>query len=981
MQPNSTKVTLARELNIGHLESIWRIARKELTLFFASPIAYLFLIAFSAVTLFVFFWGESFFSRNIADVRPLFEWMPLLLIFLCSTLTMRMWSEERRTGTIEYLLTQPLPLWHFVLGKFTACLVLLCIALTTTVALPITVGLLGNLDSGPVISGYVATLLLGAVYLAIGLFVSAKTQNQIVSLMCAAAICGVLYALGTPFFTRFFDHSTAEFLRLLGSGARFEDITRGVIDFRDFYYYLSITAVFLVFCAYSLEKERWAATGDRSRHHAWHTATALLALNALLANVWLNPIVNLRVDTTEGKQYSLSDATGNYLAQLQEPLLIRGYFSEKTHPLLAPLVPQMQDLLEEYNVSSSMVTTEFIDPISQPELEQEAQQKYGIQPVPFQVADRHQASLVNSYFNVLVQYGNEYQVLGFRDLIDVKRESAGIDVQLRNPEYDITSAIKKVITNYQSGGNLFSTLKKPVVFTAYISDSSKLPEELNTYKQEVQGVIDKLKEEAGGSLTSHFVDPEAGNGEVAKTIANKYGFKPMATNLFSDQRFYFYLTLQQDDKVIAIDLEDMSKEAFERNFNSALKRFSTGFSKTLGLLAPEATAMPNHFGMQRDNFSELKAFLGETFTVKNIQLNDGRVPADVDILTLIKPEALSDKQLFAVDQFLMQGGTVIAATSPYHANITNSSLSVSEKTSGLENWLSHHGITIEKSLIKDANNTALPVPVTRSVGGFNFQEMRLLPYPYFIDVRGDLLNQENSLTAALEQVTMAWASPITLTEGGQDSTSESSSKNTTENALTFTPLLTSSDKAWTTQSTNVMPTLNDTTSATPSSNTQSHTLAVLAQGQFESYFAGKDNPLAETTSSTDENSEDVQLQLQSVIEKSPANSKLIVFASNDFLADNTVSLIANGGGNAYLGAWQLLANTLEWSLEDPGLLSIRARGQFNRTLPTLTASEKAFWEYLNYALAIFAVVAIGLIHWQLQRRKRKHFENAFAVNL
>lgn len=965
MQPNSA-ITIARQINIGHLESIWRIARKELTLFFASPIAYLFLIAFSAITLFIFFWGESFFSRNIADVRPLFEWMPLLLIFLCSTLTMRMWSEERRTGTIEYLLTQPLPLWHFVVGKFAACLVLLSIALATTLALPITVGLLGDLDAGPVVSGYLATLLLGAVYLAIGLFVSAKTHNQIVSLICAAAICGVLYAIGTPFFTRFFDHSTAEFLRLLGSGARFEDITRGVIDFRDFYYYLSITAVFLTLGAYSLEKERWAATGDRSRHHAWHTATALLALNALLANVWLNPIVNLRVDTTEGKQYSLSDATANYLAQLQEPLLIRGYFSEKTHPLLAPLVPQMQDLLEEYNVASSNVTTEFIDPISQPELEQEAQQKYGIQPVPFQVADRHQASLVNSYFNVLVQYGNEYQVLGFRDLIDVKRESAGIDVQLRNPEYDITSAIKKAITSYQSGGNLFTTLKKPVVFTAYISEDNKLPEKLRQFKTDVQGVVDELKTSANGVLTSHFVDPEAGNGEVATTIANQYGFKPMTTNLFSDQRFYFYLTLQQDDKVIAIDLEDMSKDAFERNFNAALKRFSTGFSKTLGLLSPEATTMPNHFGMQRDSFSELKAFLGETFTVKNVQLDDGRVPADVDILTLIKPENLSDKQLFAVDQFLMQGGTVIAATSPYHATMSNSSLSVQEKASGLENWLAHHGIAIEKSLIKDANNTALPVPVTRSVGGFSFQEMRLLPYPYFIDVRGDQLNQENSLTAALEQVTFAWGSPISVTDNNS--------------ALSFTTLLSSSNDAWASQSTNVMPSINDNANEVPAgSAAKRYDLAVLAEGQFNSYFAGKENPLSKGAEG--ENSEDTQLQLQTVIEKSPSNSKLIVFASNDFLADNTVSMIANGGGNAYLGAWQLLANTLEWSLEDPGLLSIRARGQFNRTLPTLTASEKAFWEYLNYALAIFAVVAIGLIHWQLQRRKRKQYQLAFAANV
>ena len=86
---------------------IWSIARKELALFFSSPIGYLFLLAYLGLTLFVFFWGEAFFARNIADVRPMFEWMPVLLVFLSAAITMRMWSEERRTGTLEFVSTVP----------------------------------------------------------------------------------------------------------------------------------------------------------------------------------------------------------------------------------------------------------------------------------------------------------------------------------------------------------------------------------------------------------------------------------------------------------------------------------------------------------------------------------------------------------------------------------------------------------------------------------------------------------------------------------------------------------------------------------------------------------------------------------------------------------------------------------------------------------------------------------------------------------
>ena len=175
-----------------------RIAAKELTLFFASPTGYLFLAAFLAVTLFVFFWVEAYFARNVADVRPMFEWMPVMLIFLASALTMRLWSEERRTGTIEFVSTLPVSAWEFALGKFLACLSLLGIALLLTLPLPVSIEFMADLDWGPVLAGYVAAFLLGAAYVAIGLFVSARTDSQIVSLIMASFACGLFYLLGSP---------------------------------------------------------------------------------------------------------------------------------------------------------------------------------------------------------------------------------------------------------------------------------------------------------------------------------------------------------------------------------------------------------------------------------------------------------------------------------------------------------------------------------------------------------------------------------------------------------------------------------------------------------------------------------------------------------------------------------------------------------------------------------------------------------------
>ncbi len=218
------------------MSTVLRIARKEFATFFSSPIAFIFLGAFLAVTLFVFFWVETFFARNIADVRPLFEWMPLLLIFLVAAVTMRMWSEERRSGTLEFLLTVPVKSYQMVLGKFMACLGLVAVALLLTLPLPLTVSLFGPLDWGPVFGGYLATGFLAAAYVAIGLFVSARSANQIVSLILTAVVCGSFYLLGTDGLTGLFDNRTSEILKLLGSGSRFDSITRGVIDLRDIYY-------------------------------------------------------------------------------------------------------------------------------------------------------------------------------------------------------------------------------------------------------------------------------------------------------------------------------------------------------------------------------------------------------------------------------------------------------------------------------------------------------------------------------------------------------------------------------------------------------------------------------------------------------------------------------------------------------------------------------------------------------------------------
>ena len=573
-----------------------KVASKELIQFFGSPIGYLFLLAFLGFTLFVFFWGEAFFARNILDVRPMFEWMPVLLIFLSAALTMRMWSEERRSGTQEFILTLPATTWELVLGKFLACWSLLGIALLLTLPLPITLAIvdssLTGLDWGPIIAGYVAAIFLGASYIAVGLFVSARTENQIVALILASLACGSFYLIGSSFLLDLVDNNSADVLRKLGSGSRFESITRGMLDVRDLYFYGSIATVFLALNVYALNRQGWSEAAPSPRHQRTHVLLGLVVANVLVANLWLHGAGNwMRWDVTRGDQYSMSDATLHYLQRLREPLLIRGYFSTKTHPLLAPLVPQMQDLLSEYGFAGGdRVRVEIVNPAEDAELEDEANSKYGIRPVPFQTADRHEASLVNSYFDVLVQYGDEYEVLSFRELIDVKQQGeTDLDVWLPNPEYAVTRSIKKVLYDFQGGDSVWSNIGKPIRFTGYISPDEHMPQELASLKASLRDLLEATALEAGSAFTWEIVDPEAGDGQVAEEIATKFGFGPMAASLFDASTFYFYLVLSDETTFVQIPIpESFDREGLARGMEEALKRYASGLMKTVALYTPPA---------------------------------------------------------------------------------------------------------------------------------------------------------------------------------------------------------------------------------------------------------------------------------------------------------------------------------------------------------------------------------------------------------
>jgi ABC-2 type transport system permease protein len=233
------------------------VAARELRAYFNSPIAFVFLSVFAGAALFTFFNIEAFFARGVADLRGLFAPLPLLMILLVPALTMRLWAEEQKQGTLEVLLTLPVRDHELVAGKFLASWILLACALGLTLALPITAAILGRLDWGPVVGGYLGAVLLGGAYLAAGQFLSASTENQILAFILALVVCLALYGVGTEAFAGLFSDRLAGVLRAIGTGSRFQSIARGVIDLRDLVYYASLTLFFLAACVLAVRARRW----------------------------------------------------------------------------------------------------------------------------------------------------------------------------------------------------------------------------------------------------------------------------------------------------------------------------------------------------------------------------------------------------------------------------------------------------------------------------------------------------------------------------------------------------------------------------------------------------------------------------------------------------------------------------------------------------------------------------------------------------
>ena len=231
------------------MRSTWTIFRRELASYFATPLAYVFIVIFLALAGALAFFLGSFFDRGQDDLEPFFSFHPWLYLVLIPALAMRLWAEERKSGTIELFLTLPISITSAVLGKFFASWAFAGIALVLTFPFWITVNILGTPDNGVILASYIGSFLMAGAFLAVGAALSALTKNQVIAFVLTAALCFLFTVSGSDlvlgFLTGWAPQSLLDAVSSFSFLTHFSAIVRGVIDLRDAVFFISVIAFFL----------------------------------------------------------------------------------------------------------------------------------------------------------------------------------------------------------------------------------------------------------------------------------------------------------------------------------------------------------------------------------------------------------------------------------------------------------------------------------------------------------------------------------------------------------------------------------------------------------------------------------------------------------------------------------------------------------------------------------------------------------------
>ena len=399
-----------------NLRIVQALARRDLLLYFSNPTGYVFITLFIFLSAGAAFWQDRFFLQNLATLDQLNAVLPILLLFFVPALTMSVWSEEKRLGTDELLLTLPARDLEVVLGKYVATLGIYSASLVLAGSYVVVLFYLGSPDLGLMFSNYIGYWLTGGALIAVGMLASLLTRNAAIAFIVGALFCGVLILMTTAVGS--FSPDLERSARALAVGTHFQDFAKGIISLTALLYFSGVTAFFLYLNVLVLSRRHWPSHADGYPMWTHHAVRAFAIVVALVSVGTVLTRANLRLDVTAERLHTLSEQTRVLIADLPDdrPVFIQAYIS--------PIVPEpyvqtrsnLISILEEIDSMAGpkiQVLIEDTEPFS--DAARDARETYGILPRAIMDVSSARSEVVELFLGLVFISGPEEQVIDFLD--------------------------------------------------------------------------------------------------------------------------------------------------------------------------------------------------------------------------------------------------------------------------------------------------------------------------------------------------------------------------------------------------------------------------------------------------------------------------------------------------------------------------------------------------------------------------------------
>ena len=421
------------------------ILKKEIISFFASPIGYLVISLFlllNGLFLWIFKGQYNIFDNGFAELTPFFQITPWILLFLIPAVTMKSFSEEKKQGTLELLLTKPISPWQLVMGKYVGCFLLICISLLPTSLYILAISQLGNptgnLDLGSTLGSYFSLILLSGAYVSLGIFCSSLTSNQIIAFLSALFLCFFWYFGFGGLAEYNLLGSLSETMEQLGMRFHYERINQGVIDTRDLVYYLSIIGFFLFLTTLFLQVKKTKMLLK---------VVSFALVGVLILNIFGSHLYT-RIDLTEDQRFSLSEATKNLVNEAEAPVTIDILMDGNLPSEFRKLRQETDQLLEEFNAINPNIDYVFTNPLEEEEFRKETLQelqRYGLTPMEVSVREDGKTAIETVVPWAIVNYKNRStKIKLIKNNIGATMEER-IHTSVQRLEYVFADAFKQLI--------------------------------------------------------------------------------------------------------------------------------------------------------------------------------------------------------------------------------------------------------------------------------------------------------------------------------------------------------------------------------------------------------------------------------------------------------------------------------------------------------------------------------------------------------